>query len=688
VQRDRARDRTREEELDARLTADPVFGLAQTVLLAKLMLTVLVLDPRSFDTFTLPKSIAAHTTSLVLAALLAWLFARHGRSLLRWSPTHLGAGALLLAFALATPFAVDPNVALFGTFKRYLGLTQMLDNVLLYFTVGILFGDLRSLKLLVGVTLGTAVPVLGYALIQRLGLDPLQFKNAPTTVPITTIGNPDIAGAYVAILGITALALVLLLWSRLRPLALVACAGIGVAAVGVLLTTSVRGGAFGIAFGWLGVLLLAVRLPGAARSRTLAVLALGAALTTGIVLSPIWPRLQLDALRQDAAVQVRIEIWAAAERAIAERPLLGAGPDNFAAIYPSHRSERSAFVTLGETQTSTHDLWLYVATSSGLLGFAVLLLFVALLIERALRMARRGEPGALALIPLLAYLGQSLVGVNELAVDWMFWSSAGVIGAAGALPLRSRSRGPQRIRGSRAVGALAVLGAVVVGAAAGAPRLVAGEAMQGSEGYAAANRASEAIPYGQQAVEADPRRAEYWASYGAALSRGSQPAPAAAALTVAVERQEWQPTFWKDLAITWGKGGNGVAAFAAADRATRADPFDSEARDLLASVAYDRGDFGRAAVEGERALALGRREASTYFTVISAYIQLKELGRAEALSREATTRYDTARLRLQLAAILADEGKTTEATASLDMLLREDPTNRDALLLRQALTGK
>ncbi len=107
-------------ELSERLSADPVFAVAKTVLLAKLMLTVLVLDPRSFDTFTLPKSVAAHAT---------------------------------------------------------------VDNVFLYFAVGILFRDARSLKLLAGVALGTAVPVLAYAFVQRLGLDPLRFESAPTIIP-------------------------------------------------------------------------------------------------------------------------------------------------------------------------------------------------------------------------------------------------------------------------------------------------------------------------------------------------------------------------------------------------------------------------------------------------------------------------------------------------------------------------
>src|SRR5258708_7698201 len=208
------RARVQDEDFPAALSADRVFIAAQVTLLVKLMLTVLVLDPMSQDTFSLPKSVAAHATSLVLAALLVWLLARYGRRILIWTPAHAAVAALVVAFAIATPFALDPTLALFGVFRRYLGLTQMLDNALLYFAVGVLFRDLRSLRLLALVVFGTAIPVLLYALLQRLGLDPLKF-NVSTAIPITTIGNPDIAGAYLAMVGISALGVAFLLFERL-----------------------------------------------------------------------------------------------------------------------------------------------------------------------------------------------------------------------------------------------------------------------------------------------------------------------------------------------------------------------------------------------------------------------------------------------------------------------------------------
>src|SRR5438105_9401408 len=82
------RSRVQDDDIGAVLNADRVFVAAQVTLFVKLILTVLLLDPRSVDTFTLPKSVAAHATSLVLAALLVWLLGRYGRRLLFWSPAH------------------------------------------------------------------------------------------------------------------------------------------------------------------------------------------------------------------------------------------------------------------------------------------------------------------------------------------------------------------------------------------------------------------------------------------------------------------------------------------------------------------------------------------------------------------------------------------------------------------------
>jgi O-antigen ligase len=681
------RNRLRDTDLSELQPNDRVFIAAQVTVLVKLILTVLILDPQSIDTFSLPKSVVAHGTSLVLAALLVWLLARYGRRLLLWTPAHAAAAALLLAFAIATPFALDPTVALFGVFRRYLGLTQMLDNVLLYVAVGILFRDLRSLRLLTIVVFGTAVPVLLYALVQLLGLDPLKFNNA-TTIPITTLGNPDIAGAYMAMIGISALGAAFLLAGRLPRAYLAVLVVIGLACIGGLYVTGIRGGLVGIVAGWVGIALLAFFMSSPSSRWRIRVTVFGALLAVAVVFTPVGSRLTHITSGSDVGVLSRFEAWAVAERAVAVRPAFGVGPDNFVAFYPANRTEASFTISHGELQNSTHDVWLYIAASSGLVGLATFVVFVALLIERAIRMARRGELAALALIPLLAYLGQSLVGVNEIAVDWVFWLSAGIIAVTGAQAARRPRTGWPAPRDARIVGIPGLAVAIILIAVTLPPRIVAGEALLASEAFTAANRSQEAIAHGQDAVAADARRAETWSSYGTALTNAGSLVAAVAAYERAASEQPWQPLNWKNLAIVWSSLGNRTAALASAARAVRADPYDGEAHDIVATLVYDAGDYARAAAEGELAIKYSvPPKVSTYYTTVSAYVKLKDLATAEAIGRAGVAAYPSATLELQLAAIVADRGDKAGALVIVDAVLAQDPSNADAKALRQALAG-
>ena len=669
---------------DGALRSDPVFAITQVAVLVKIIVTVLALDLRSFDTFTLPKSVAAHSMSLVIVALLVWLVARHGRSVLFWSPLHVGVGALLLAFAIATPFALDPTVALFGTFKRYLGLTQMLDNVVLYFSIGALFRDRRSLRLLLVTCMGVAVPVLAYAFVQRLGLDPFHFVQNSTQIPISFLGNPDIAGGFVAVVGITALGLSVLLAGPARASYRLALVVLGVACVGILFTTGVRAGVLAIAGGWLAVLILCARTPSIERRRFLIAAGVTGVLALGVIASPVRARLAPTVLRNDLSVISRIDIWRAAAVAIIERPILGIGPDNFVAAYPALRTQAS--LRTGELQNSTHDSLLYMATSAGTVGLAAYAFLLVLAISAGLRTARKGSPAAFALIPLLAYFLQSLVTVNEVALDLTFWTALGAIASASAATLPTRRRS-STLRSARPIGAAALGIAVLAISFTLAPRIVGGEALLASEAYTAAGLPDIALPYGQTAVRADPRRAEYWSSYASALDKLHAIAPAVSAFTLVARLQPWQPLSWENLAVVWSEFGNPTAAYAAANRIPTVDPYDGTGRSLDAELAYESGDFAKASKEGEYAIAYKGDEFSYYIT-ISAYAHLKDYPRGEALSREAIAKYPTTRLRLEYAAILADESKTTEAVAVLDALLKDEPKNADAKALLDALTKK
>ena len=683
----RTRVASTDDELPGLLAGDRVYAAAQVTLFVKIMLTVFVLDTYSLDTFALPKSVAAHATSIVLSALLVWLFARYGRRLLVWTPVHLAVGALLGAFAVATVFALDPTIAMFGTPRRFLGLTQMLDNVVLYFAAVTLLRDTRSLRLLAVVVFGTAVPEIAYALIQKARLDPLKFRETDAPL-IGTLGNPDLLGAFLAVTGIAALGVAFLLAGRLPRFVIAALALVGAACTATLFMVGVRSGVLAVAAGFGALMLLALLLPWRKVWWRWGMLALGAALLVGVLVSPVAGRLRLDTLLRDPAITVRLEIYDTAVRAIAARPLFGVGPDNFAVVYPAIRTEAAA--KTGLLENSTHSTWLYVATSAGLVGIAALLVLVALVIEHGIRGARLGRLGALALVPFVAFVGQSFVGVNEIVVDWMFWLSAGVVTAAGATALPRPRTGYRRPRPANIPGLVAVAAAVLVILTLVYPRVVAEESLTRAEGLAAVNRAAEAIPWAQEAVRADTRRGETWSTYGTSLTNAGNLVAAVAAYTAASQREPWQSQGWRNLAIVWTKIGNPGAARASAEQALRVDPYDGESHDLVASMAYEAGEFARAAAEGDRAIALRLPPLeNTYYTAASAYIQLKDLPRAESIVRAGLKLYtSTAVLRLQLAAILADEGKRAEAIAVIDDLLTDAPANVDALNLKKAITAR
>src|SRR6185436_11259345 len=68
----------------------------------------------------------------------------------------------------------------------------------------------------------------------------------------------------------------------------------------------------------------------------------------------------------------RHELWAIATRLVAERPLLGVGPDNFRLRYAAYLVRQD----LGDARKTAHSLYLETAAGSGLVGLGLLLAFL------------------------------------------------------------------------------------------------------------------------------------------------------------------------------------------------------------------------------------------------------------------------------------------------------------------------
>lgn len=666
------------------LARDPLFLAAQAVLALKVVLVVLLFDPQIIDTFALPKSAVAHVTSLVLAVVLVALVAVHGRRLIVWHPIHAAFGALLVAFAAASIFALDQETALFGIWRRYLGLDQMLDNALLYSAAVLLLPTARDLARLALVTLATAGVVGGYMFVQKAGLDPVTYLSGRDIRPPGTFGQPEVAGTYAAVASVFAFACALRAGRRANQAALLL---LSLALFVAVVFTNVRGAYLGLAFGWLAI--LALVLVGANRRRRESLLALGGGAVValiGLVATPLGARfLDLATLLNDQSAQSRLEIWGTSLRLIAQRPLLGVGPDNFGIGYPAFREQRSVFLDPGELQNSTHNWILHIATSSGLVGTAAFVALLALAVIAAVRLARAGHPAALAVAPLAAFFGQGLVTINDMGTDWIPWLALGVIasGAGRRVAARPRALYPRW--------AIAVAGAVAVasgiaGIVAANDRVIASDRFGRSESFVAANRGTQALPEAMAAVERDPRRAEYWSGLGTALNASDKVVQASAAFAEAARLKPSQPVFWTNLALMrlFVQDVNGASV--ALQRATAADPWDPQSRDLSARVALLLNDAARASREGHLAVELQPGEPSVYEAPVLADIRIGKLQEAEAMVRNGLTLIKapaSLQLHLLLAQVLHAEKRDDEARAEIAAALAIDPKNEAALKLQQ-----
>lgn len=665
------------------MSEDSVFRAIQLIVLLKVALVVLVFYPPAADSFALSKSVVSHVSALALLVGLVWLGARHRQSVLRVTRIHIAMLALVAAFALATPFAVDRTIGSFGAARRQLGLDQALDDALLFVAVAMLFPLARDRVRLAFGLLVVGVPVCAYGLLQVTGHDFVKYVEEVGSRPIAAFGQPDTAGAFFGMLAICALAVAAWPWGySVRTVRLFATALAAVAAV-LGAATGSRTWAVAFAAGFAGLALIGVvgylRVRVDSRRLTLATGAAGVLLVGAFAF--VAPAL---APRFAASGEARIEIWTTAVRAIAQRPILGVGPDNFVAVYPALHDIGSIVFSSTELQNSTHNLFLYVATSAGLLGFFAFMAVLVLTAVRALHAAADRHADALVLVLLAAYLGQGLFTITDMGLEWIPFVAAGLAAASWPNTVARERPATGRV-GQAAAAALVTLAVAVILALAQFTRIQASQLAGDAEAALRAGQPLAGVERARQALLIDNTRAETWGLFGTALSQAGSPSAAGAAFEEATSRQPWNPVYWRDLALTYTARGDGVHAMIYLERSIAADPYDVAANDLLAKLAYNAGNWKRALDAGSLAVHLQPTDPDKYEAPARAAIQLKLWQRAEDLLKSAIAQKDTAHLRVLLATVYAGTGRMPDALAQLDQALVIEPGNQEATALKQQL---
>lgn len=326
-----------------------------------------------------------------------------------------------------------------GYYPRYLGLLPYLLSI----SFGLLIADaFRGRPREVLIAFASAGAGVGfYAALQWIGLDPFEWsaRGVVSDEIVSTLGNSNFVGGFLGIALPVCLSLWFIQMDRRWVISVTAFVLLGWAAA-----TSQTGWAAGIAGASVtGGILLSQRV-GIARMVGVGIATLTAATVVGVVLLGVFAE-----GKAPATVQRRAEWWVAASEMAREAPLLGKGPDAFALDQGLFRTTDDVRQSTTAIETHPHSLFLWLATSSGLVGAAGFLILVGWVGFRTWQ-TPSGDPVLAGFAGgMTAYLVQSLASIDTLSLRIAFWTCAGGLLAASGEPERLRkvlSKAEQRRR--------------------------------------------------------------------------------------------------------------------------------------------------------------------------------------------------------------------------------------------------
>ena len=553
-------------------SAVAVIGQAERwVLRAGVFLLPLAHTWDTYDGYVLPKLLLARSLVVTLALLLLLRVAASGRLTIRRTPLDWALLAFVASAALSSVFAVNHNVALFGTYARYDGLFTTLTYAALFW-LGVQIIDSREEARTVLRVLMASAYTAALLAIAQVAHDSL--TSGAFVAAYGTLGQKNVLGGFLAM--ILPVAAFELIDSRTRTASVLA-GNVCVAVTTALVLTFSRSAWIAAA---IAGLIMAVLIARSGRAR-LAAFRLGAtALITAavslLVLASLVQAGSLSSLRDDlASAGDRPTVWADSIKLIESRPILGYGPDNFGLVFPEFQSER-----LQQPWDKAHAEVLQIAATQGVVGLAayaaMLLVFVV-----AFWRGRTHAAAAAVFAGWVAYQAALQVNFTALASAFPYWVFAacafelwGATSSSHVVAIERRLRfAPVLPLGAAAAAVIVTMGIV---APYLADRDLLSAVVADYSGHAAA-----AAPGASTAMTLNPHESVYAVEVGnLAFERGDWGA-AAAAYKEAADLGTYNPMVYRNLSLADRQLGRLGDARVAARAAYELDRFDPANRALL-----------------------------------------------------------------------------------------------------------
>jgi O-antigen ligase len=296
--------------------------------------------------------------------------------------------AVLATQTIATIFSIHPYTSFWGYYSRFHGgLLTTICYTIIYFAA-LKWMDTKSTQKLIKISIGTAILVGLYAILERLGIDKNFWVQDVQSRPFSTLGQPNWLAAYM----IPNIFLALYhnasgkkssYWGYIVTIVLIAS----------LVLTRSRSGLIGFALSLLTYYVLLTRQFNFSKiknqiyvflaSFTVLAIVLGNPFTSSITsyftkVSPVVVAPSGTALENGGTESgdIRKIVWSGALKLIQKYPILGTGPETFAYTYywtrPIAHNMTSEWDFL---YNKAHNEYLNVAAGAGLIGLAAYLSF-------------------------------------------------------------------------------------------------------------------------------------------------------------------------------------------------------------------------------------------------------------------------------------------------------------------------
>ena len=383
--------------------------------------------PNTVDEFVLPKLLLARLLVLVLTVVLVAGWLRQGA--VNWKRTHLDLPllAFIVSAGIAAVFAINGNVAIFGTYDRWEGfLTITTYGLLFWLAAQVMSGEGDANWVIWSLLFSGYVAAVVAVLQSAFGvLGGGSFFGGTTYIRAdSTMAAPDFLGIFLAMLLPIAFGkfigarsgLVRLLSANLvlvLSLGLLASftrsAWIG-AVVGLAVVVALHGGRFRI----VPVLSFAAVLVIAFGALALLVTTRPTSVPSGI--ANVYARIVSIADLSTGTAADRLSIWKETLPLIAARPVLGYGPDTFGLVYPQFQTTNRN----GTLFDKPHEEALGVLATEGVVGF-IAYIWILFAFVRTFWKGRH-RPGAVALFAgWVGYQVSMQVDFSYIPTSVPFW---------------------------------------------------------------------------------------------------------------------------------------------------------------------------------------------------------------------------------------------------------------------------